>query len=341
MEIETIPLAVIGAGPCGLAVGAAAREAGVEAVLLDRGPVCASLLHYPPYMTFFSTSEKLEVGGVPFSTPAPNPSRREALAYYRGVARHHRLDIRQYHAVERVRRAPEGGFALTLRSAEGEREVRAEALVVATGGFHGPNLLGIPGEELPKLSHSYSEAHPYWGQEVLIVGGRNSAVEAALELYRTGARVTLVHFEADLDSGVKPWLLPDIRNRIANGEIAVYWRHRLVEVRPTEVVLAAEEDGRLRTLKNDFVLALTGWRPDHSLLTSLGVSIDPVTGVPEHDPTTMETPIPGLFLAGVLAAGYDANRIFIENGREHGALILARLLQEGRIGSSTQSTTWK
>ncbi|MEX1256538.1 MAG: YpdA family putative bacillithiol disulfide reductase [Gemmatimonadota bacterium] len=325
MNDQAVEIAVVGAGPCGLAVGAAARESGRAAVLFDRGPLCAALIGYPPYMSFFSTAEKLEVGGLPFTCSRPNPTRQEALAYFRGVARYFHLDVRQYHSVESVH-AEEGGFRLTTTRADRKLEWRARVVVIATGGFHEPNFLCIPGEELPKVSHYYREAHPYWNQDVVVVGGGNSAVEASLELFRVGARVTLVHFGSELDPGVKPWLLPDIRNRISAGEVEVLWRHRIEEIRPDVVVVRSEEGGATRPIPNDWVLALTGWKPDHGLLRSLGVSIDVQTGVPSHDPETMETPVPGLFVAGVLAAGYDANRIFIENGRMHGRRIVDRLL---------------
>jgi len=321
MPEQPFDIAVIGAGPCGIAVGAAARKGGLSAVLFDRGPLCASLVEYPPYLTFFSTSEKLEIEDVPFSTPAKNPTRLEALVYYRKVAEYFDLSVMLYEEVAEVVRE-DSGFRILSRSRTGDRsEHRARNVVMATGGFAEPNLLGVPGEDLPKVSHYYAEAHPYWNQRVTVVGGGNSAVEAALELYRAGAQVTLVHFLDDFDRGVKPWILPDIRNRIEDGDIEVRWRTRIVEIRPGSVILD-RDGGATETLPNDWVLALTGWKPNPSLLRSVGVEVDPETGVPAHDPDTMETPVPGVFVAGVLAAGNDANRIFIENGRMHGRLIV-------------------
>lgn len=324
MTKTSVELAVIGAGPCGLAVGAAARKSGVETVLFDRGPLCASIVEYPPYLSFFSTAEKLELEGLPFVTTRPNPTRLEALAYYRGVARYFDLSVRPYHSVHSVKRTS-GGFVLEVEHRGETTSMTARAVVVATGGFSEPNYLEVPGEKLGKVLHYYREAHPFWDQDVVVVGGGNSAVEAALELFRVGARVTLVHFADELDSGVKAWVVPDIENRLETGEIAVRWRHRVAEVRSDSVVLRAEDTGETEVLENDWVLALTGWRPDPVILHSLGVPIDDETGVPEHDPETMETPIPGLYIAGVLAAGYDANRIFIENGRMHGGLIVSHL----------------
>lgn len=322
---EIIDLAVIGAGPCGIAVGAAAAGTGRTAVLFDRGPLTASLLNYPWYMTFFSTAEMLEIGGVPFTIPEPRPTRRDALAYYRRVVRHHGIAVRQYHEVTGVARAPEG-FRLQIERRDGRHfEVAARRVVVATGGFQAPNALGVEGEELPKVHHYYHEPYPFTDQDVLVVGGGNSAVEAALEMYRNDVRVQFVHFADAIDRGVKPWVVPDITNRFAKGEIPVHWRHRVARIGWDEVVLRHVDTGEERVLANDAVVAMTGWRADPVLLRALGVTIDPGTGVPAHDPETMETDVPGVYIAGVLAAGHDANRIFIENGREHGGRIVGAL----------------
>jgi thioredoxin reductase (NADPH) len=319
-------LVVVGAGPCGIAVGAAAKKAEVSCVLFDKGCVTSSIVDYPYYMTFFSTAVMLEVGGVPFTIPEPKPSRREALAYYRRVVDHWELEVRQYEEVVDIS-GGEGDFTIRTRTGAGaEQEYRAAAVVVATGGFHEPSYLGVPGEELPKVHHYYHEPYPYFDQDVLVVGGGNSAVESALEMYRNGVRVTLVHFEDKIDRGVKPWVVPDITNRLEKGEIPVYWRHRVSEIRPRSVVLRAEKDGATTELPNDFVVAMTGWRANHDPLVKIGVEIQPESAVPSHDPTTMETNVPGLYIAGVIAAGHDANKIFIENGREHGERIVKHRL---------------
>ncbi len=317
---------VVGAGPCGIAVGAAAKKRGVSCVLFDKGCITSSIVNYPYYMTFFSTAVMLEVGDVPFTIPEPKPTRREALAYYRMVAEHWDLDVHQYEEVVEVR-GREGDFTVRTRDTEGrETTYQAASVVFATGGFHHPNYLGVPGEDLPKVSHYYHEPYPYYDQDVLVVGGSNSAVESALELYRNGSRVTLVHFLDKVDRGVKPWVVPDINNRLEKGEIPVFWRHRIAEIRPETVVLRSEDGGGTTEIRNDFVLAMTGWRADHTPLRTLGVEIDEETGKPRHDPETMETNVPGLYIAGVIAAGYDANKIFIENGRDHGGLIVAHRL---------------
>lgn len=320
-----LDLAIIGAGPCGLAAGVAAKRAGYHASVFDKGSIVSSLLNYPTYMTFFSTPEKLEIGGLPFVTSNDKPTRREALTYYRKVAEYVELDIRQYHAVESVARTP-GGFELTVRPRGLDPEtVAARNVVYATGYFESPNLLGVPGEDLPHVSHFFTEAHPYWRQQVIVVGGANSAVEAALELQRVGAHVTIVHFNETVDSGVKPWVLPDITNRLKDETIKARWRSRIQRIEPTKVVIASEANGATETLPADFVLALTGYRTDPRLLTMLGVTIDKTTGVPTHNPQTMETNVPGVFIAGVLSCGFDANKVFIENGRTHGDLICAHI----------------
>lgn len=323
---ETLDIAVVGAGPCGIAVGAAAAEGGLDAVLFDRGCVTNSIVAYPYYMTFFSTSRNLEIGGVPFSTAEPKPTRREALVYYRRVVEHHDMRVHQYEEVTSVEGVA-GDFRLRTRLVQTgeEKSWRAKAVVVATGGFHEPNWLNVSGEDLPKVRHYYQEPYPYYDQDVVVVGGGSSAVEAALELFRNGARVTLVHFAEWIDSGVKPWMVPDITNRVQNGELPAYWQHRIVDVLPRSVRLRHEVTGEETEIQNDWVLAMTGWRSDSHLLRELGVHVDPTTAIPRHDPVTMETDVPGVYIAGVLAAGSDANKIFIENGKEHGKLIVQAL----------------
>jgi thioredoxin reductase (NADPH) len=319
-------LVVVGAGPCGIAVGAAAKREGLSCALFDKGCVTSSLVDYPYYMTFFSTAVMLEVGGVPFTIPNAKPTRREALAYYRRVVEHWALDVRQYEEVVAIE-GHDGDFRVRTRMQSGEEATHAAAaVVVATGGFHEPNWLGVPGEELPKVRHYYHEPYPYYDQDILVVGAGNSAVEAALEMYRNGSRVSMVHFLDKIDRGVKPWVVPDITNRIQKGEIPVYWRHRVARIDPHAVVLRAEDGGDETEIANDFVVAMTGWRADHAPLRALGVEIDEGTGKPSHDPATMQTDVPGLYIAGVIAAGHDANKIFIENGREHGDLIVAHRL---------------
>jgi thioredoxin reductase (NADPH) len=320
---DMLELAVIGAGPCGIAAGIAAQRAGLSCVLFDKGCVVSSISGYPTHMTFFSTADRLELGGVPFVIVGDKPTRREALRYYQRLVREFELDVHQYEAVRSVARDADG-FVLSTRTVKGDEYVyRARAVVVATGYFDSPNLLGVPGEELPKVAHTYREGHVYYDQDCVVVGGGNSSVDAALELHRWGARVTMVHFADALDPNVKPWVRPEIEARLRDGEIAARFRSRIAAIAPHSVTVRRDSDGALEELRNDWVLAMTGYTPDGALLRSLGVEFDAVTGIPHHDPATMETNAPGVFIAGVLSAGFSANKVFIENGRGHGALIAA------------------
>ncbi len=323
---DLIDLAIVGAGPCGIAVGAAAAPAGLSATLYDRGCITSSLVDYPYYMTFFSTALKLEIAGVPFTIADSKPTRREALGYYRRVVQYFELDVHQYEEVTSIE-GQKGDFVLSTRARSGaEDTVRAKVIVIATGGFHEPNYLDVPGEDLPKVKHYYQEPFPFYDQDVLVVGAGNSSVESALETYRAGARVTMVHLFDKIDRGVKPWVVPDIQNRLANGEIEVYWNHRIQEILPTKVILEDTDSMETVEIANDWVLAMTGWRPDRGFISGLGISIDDETGIPSHDTDTMESNVPGIYIAGVLAAGYNANKIFIENGKLHGPKIVEAIV---------------
>lgn len=341
--MEQLDLAVVGTGPCGIGVGIAARRAGVSCILFDKSCVASSISKYPTYMTFFSTAERLEIGGVPFTIAGDKPVRREALSYYQRLVRHFELDAHQYESVASIDRTPDGFLVRTLTHTGEARNTRARNVVLATGYFDHPNRLGVPGEDLPKVSHGYREGHPYYDQDCVIVGGGNSAVDAALELNRWGARVTLVHFESSLDRGVKPWVLPDITSRISQGEIGARWGSRVTEIRPASVVIRHERSGQTEEIRNDWVLAMTGYTPDPLLLRELGVTFDAKTGIPRHDPETMETDVPGVFIAGVIAAGNNANKVFIENGRDHGRRIVGRVVEvdgvrtDGSAGRLTAS----
>lgn len=320
---EVVDVAVIGAGPCGLATGIAAGRAGLSCVIFDKDCIVSSISRYPTHMTFFSTAERLEIGGVPFVIVGDRPTRREALRYYQRVTRDHDLDVRQYEEVVGVEAADDAFMVSTWSERRGPRRCRAGAVVVATGYFDSPNLLGVPGEGLAKVAHMYREGHVFHDQDCVVVGGGNSAVDAALELHRWGARVTIVHFESGLDPNVKPWVRPEIEARLRDGGIAARFGCRVAEITTSHVVVRRESDGALENLPNDHVLAMTGYTPDGVLLRSLGVTFDAATGIPHHDPATMETNTPGVFIAGVLSAGYNANKVFIENGRGHGELIAA------------------
>jgi thioredoxin reductase (NADPH) len=327
INLREFPIAVVGAGPCGLGVGVAARQRGVRCALFDQSCVVSAITNYPTHMTFFSTAERLELGGVPFTSIADKPTRREALKYFQRIVRHFALDVRQYERVDAIERVGEGFGLLTTRKDGTEASYQAANVVIATGYLDTPCLLGIPGEALPQVSHYYREGSAYFDQDCVVIGAGNSAVDAALDLYRWGARVTLVHFAEELDAGVKPWIMPDIVNRIKNKEITARWRSRVIEIRPSSVLVESEVSGTVEELPADWVFAMTGYRPDPRILRSLGVEIDEATGIPCYDPATMSTNQPGVYIAGVLAAGLNANKIFIENGREHGPLIVADVLR--------------
>ena len=327
MTSVDVDLAIVGAGPCGLAAAIAAKKAGLRAVVFDRGPIVNGITNYPTYMTFFSTADRISIGDVPFIVPTEKPSKRDALAYYRGVAQHHALDVRQYETVERLEfagepRRPAWRVHTTKRSGDAG-SVRARAVVVATGYFGRPNRLGVPGEELPHVRHGYIDGHYAWQQQVVVVGGANSAVDAALDMYRAGGDVTIVHFGPSLDANVKPWVRPEIEARIREGKIHAIYESRVVAIGPDFVTIDGPEGER--RIPATQVYEMTGYLPETGLLERVGVPIDPQSGVPAHDPLTMATPVPGVYLAGVIASGFQANRIFIENGRDHGDMIVADL----------------
>ncbi len=315
---------VVGAGPCGLAAAISLKAAGLSVRIYDRDCVVSSITQYPPYATFFSTAEKLSLGGLPFVVAVAKPSRRDALAYYRTVVSHFGLDVRQYETVESISRSAGAFIVRTSRRGAPPTETSVKAVVVATGYWGSPNRLGIPGEDLPHVSHAYHEGHHAFQQDVVVVGGGNSAAEAALDLWRAGARVTLAHFGPTFDKKIKPWILPDVENRIAEASIGVRWNCRVTSIEPSAVHLrgALGDEHRIAA---EHVYLLTGYSPNVDLLRATGVSIDSTTGIPRHDPATLETDVPGLFIAGVVVAGFDANKVFIENGRYHGERIVARL----------------
>jgi thioredoxin reductase (NADPH) len=315
---------VIGAGPTGLACAIAAQRVGLSAVLIDKGCLTNSLFHYPAHMTFFTTPELLEIGNMPFSSPNQKPTRAEALEYYRKVAQHYSLDIRQYENVDGVEGA-DGDFTVHTTDKFGRKLVhRARKLIVSTGYYDLPNYLNIPGEDLPKTRHYYHEPHPYFAQDVLVIGGKNSAAIAALDLWRHGARVTLVHRGAELHRHIKYWIKPDIENRIKNGEITAHFNTTVSQI--TEDAVTLITPGGPLVIPNHFVFALTGYHPDFSFIESLGIHLDEANArCPICDPATLESNVPGMYLAGVIVAGERTNEIFIENGRFHGDVIAADL----------------
>jgi thioredoxin reductase (NADPH) len=320
---EIFDLLVVGAGPTGLACAIEAQKVGLRPVVVDKGCLCNSLFHYPSHMTFFTTPELLEIGGIPFPSPNPKPTRNEALQYYRLVAAYYRLDVRQYHRVERVTGA-DGAFTVHTEDRFGRTgAIQTRKLALSTGYYDLPNLIGIPGEKLSKVHHYYVDPHPYFETDVMVIGGKNSAAIAALELWRSGARVTLVYRGPGIQPHVKYWIKPDIEKRIQDGEIDAYFNSQLVEITPDTVVIETPE-GR-KTLKNDFVFAMTGYHPDFQFLESMGILFQKEEHRPVCNPETLESNVSGIYLAGVIVAGSQTNEIFIENGRFHGEQIVAAL----------------
>ena len=319
---------VVGAGPAGLASAIAARRARLDCEVFERSALVNSILKFPTNMVFFTTPELLEIGDLPFVTPYAKPTRDEALRYYRRTVDAFDLTVRLGYEVAAIRRqpGPDGvpGLAVDVdHPDEGSFRRSARTVVVAVGAYDCPNLLGIPGEDLPHVAHYYTEAHPCYRKHVVVVGGKNSAAETALDLYRSGARVTLVHRHAELGDGIKYWVRPDIENRIAEGSIPAHFETRVVEIRRRDVVV--ESAAGRRVLPADAVFLLTGYHPDTAMLRRFGIDVDAATMVPVHDPETYETNVPNLFLAGQVISGIHSGKIFIENGRFHGQRVIREI----------------
>ena len=321
---DTVDLLIVGGGPCGLAAAISAQRAGLVPLVIEGASVVSTITHYPTYVRFFSTAEQLSLGDLPFIIATEKPTRRDALAYYRAVVRYFRIPLRQYERVTAIARDGDGFVVHSDSRSLGEQHTRAKSVVVATGYFGSPNYLHVTGEDLPQVTHVYREGHEAFDQDVVVVGGGNSAAEAALDLWRSGARVTLVHFGPTFDKKIKPWVLPDFMNREKEGSIAARWDSRVKAIERNSVVITSPR-GEER-LEADQVYIMTGFAPNTDLLRAAGVPIDPQTGIPAHDPETLETSVPNLFIAGVVVAGFDANKVFIENGRYHGDKIVARIL---------------
>jgi thioredoxin reductase (NADPH) len=316
---KRVDVLVIGAGPTGLACGIEAQRAGFKAVVIDKGCLVNSIFNYPANMTFFTTPELLEIGDLPFTTAHQKPTREEALEYYRKVAEHYRLPVAQYQWVKTVN-GRDGDFHVTTSDRLGRIfDYQTRKLVVATGYYDMANQLNIPGEDLPKVFHYYKEPHPFFDLDVLVIGGKNSAAISALDLWRHGARVTLVHRGPTLHAHVKYWILPDIDNRIKAGEIKAYFNSTVQEI-AADCVMVRTPEGMVR-VKNDFVFALTGYHPDYDFLRSMGIELSGDQCRPVCDPETLESNVPGIYVAGVIVAGSRTNEIFIENGRFHGQQI--------------------
>jgi len=321
-DLET-DILLIGAGPTGLACAIECEKAGYKTRIIDKGCLVNSIYNYQTNMVFFTTPELLEIGGIPFSTAQQKPTRQEALEYYRRVAQHYALEVRQYVRAQKVE-GKDGNFTITtVDSSEKTQVHRAKKVIVATGYYDLANHLDVPGEELPKVFHYYREPFPFYNSDVLVIGGKNSAAEIALDLWRHGARVTLVHRGPQIHPHVKYWVRPDIENRIQNDEILAHFNSHVREITSDAVILETPK-GPLR-LKNDFVFALVGYHPDFDFLRSLGIELSDEQFRPLCDPESLETNVPGIYVAGVIVAGSRTNEIFIENGRFHGRLIASDL----------------
>ena len=317
--VENVDVVVVGAGPTGLACAIELKKREVKAVVIDKGCVVNSIYHYPTNMVFFTTPELLEIGDIPMTSLNEKPGRTEALKYYRRVADHYKLDVRQYEPVEKIE-GEDNSFQIHTADRNGcAHTYRAKKVILATGYYDIPNLLNVPGEDLPKVIHYYKEAHPYYNHDVAVIGGKNSAAIAALELYWTGARVTLIHRGGEISRSVKYWIKPNIENRIKNAEITAYFHSKVTGIWADSIQIATPE-GEV-SLKNDFVFAMTGYSPDTEFLGRLGIRFDPHSRRPRTNPQTLESDRAGIYLAGVIVAGMHTNEIFIENGRFHGKAI--------------------
>ena len=317
--IDLYDVICIGAGPTGLASAIEAVRAGLRALVIDKGSLCNSIYHYPANMVFFTTPELLEIGDLPLTTPSEKPTRVEALKYYRKCAEHYQLELRLWERVEGVS-GGDGDFEVRTLCERGERrKYAARKIVVATGYYDLPNRIGIPGEDMSHVSHYYTDPHAFWQRDVVVIGGKNSAAEAALDLYRAGARVTLVHRRSELGATIKYWVRPDIENRIKAGQIRALFDTRVTRIELGKVYVANDQGER--EIPADQVFALTGYHPDFDFLRRLGVRLDPETNKPALNPETLESNVPGLFLAGVVIGGNATSEIFIENGRFHGEKI--------------------
>lgn len=320
--MKQFDIIIVGGGPIGIACGLEAKKKGKSYVILEKGPIVNSLFHYPVNMQFFSSSEKLEIDGIPFISKEPKPRRSEALEYYRRIVTSNQLNIHLFEKVENVEKK-DGSFEVISN----KDSYSASNVVIATGFYDLPNTLNVPGENLPKISHYYNDPHFYASQKLAVVGASNSAVDAALECWRKGAEVSLIIRGNEVGQRVKYWVRPDIINRIEEGSIKAYYNATIKEIRKTEILVDTPE-GTV-TLENDFVLALTGYRPNFEFLNKLGITLsDDEKRIPQYNPETMETNVRGLYLAGVICGGMETHKWFIENSRIHAQIIMNAILHE-------------
>lgn len=321
--MENADVIIVGGGPCGLSAAIEIQKLGLHPVIIEKGNIVNAIYHYPTHQTFFSSSEKLAIGDVPFITEERKPKRNHALVYYREVVKRHALDVRAYEMALSIERSD----SFLVKTSK--NEYKAKYVVVATGYYDHPNKLDVPGADLSKVMHYFKEGHPYFDRDVLVIGGKNSAVDAALELHKAGSRVTVSYHGTSYSKSVKPWILPEFDGLVRQGEITMLFDSIIDEIRDGEVELTVNDTKE--TLPNDFVFAMIGYHPDHRFLQQMGIGIDAASGRPSFDEGTMETNIENLFIAGVIAAGNNANEIFIENGRFHGRQIAAAIAEKEAV----------
>lgn len=317
---------IVGAGPCGMSAAIELQDRGIDPLILEKGNIVDTIYRYPTHQTFFSSSEKLEIGNVAFITAKTKPQRLDALAYYREVAKRRKLRIHAFETVNGIVRTGKEFVIHAEKAGHGPKKYQATQVILASGYYGQPNYMNIPGEQLAKVSHYFKEAHPFYQKRVAVVGGKNSAVDAALELYKAGAEVTVLYRGSAYSPSIKPWILPEFDSLIQKGEIAMVFHADLKAIAEDEIIY--EVKGKQHRIENDFVFAMTGYHPDHELLKNAGVDIDQATGAPVHDQQTFETNVTGLYIAGVIAAGYNNNSIFIENGRFHGGAIAESIIKK-------------
>jgi thioredoxin reductase (NADPH) len=320
-----VAVAIVGAGPTGIACAIEIGRRGLDAVCYDRGFMLEAIYNFPEEMRWFSTRDLLDIGGVPFAVPEAHPTRLESLAYYRGVAERFAVRVVPHTSIDSIVPSPGGGLTLAATDARGPRQIRAPAAVLATGFFDNPRRLGVPGESLPHVHARYVSGYPFHDRNVVVVGGKNSAAEASLDLYRHGARVTIVHRGPGVSERVKYWIKPDLENRIAAGKIRAHFASRVLEITPEAVRISTPEGER--TIHADAVFPLIGYQPDFALFERCGIRLEGPSRVPAHDPETLESNVPGLYLAGAILGGTDVSHIFIENGRHHANRIAASIAQ--------------
>jgi thioredoxin reductase (NADPH) len=313
--LKLIDAIVVGGGPCGMAAAISLKEIGLSPLIIEKGNVVNAIYNYPTHQTFFSTSEKLEIGNVAFVTENHKPKRNQALVYYREVAKRHHLKVNRFEIVEKIIRSEKGIFTVYTS----KETYQTPYVIIATGYYDHPNELNVPGDNLNKVYHYFKEGHPYFDTDVLVIGGKNSAIDAALELHKAGARVTVIHRGSDYSPSIKPWILPEFESLARKGEINMVFDAKVKSIEKDTVTIS--QNGNESKIKNDYVFAMIGYHPNHSFLQEMGIDMDQETGKPFHYPETMETNVPGMFIAGVISAGNNANEIFIENGRFHGGLI--------------------